>query len=71
MDPARSRILISDWVLPDAGVSSFEALLDINMMMIGGMERSRVQWASLLGGVGLEIVKVWGEGELLEARLKG
>jgi len=59
MHPRHSRILIWEYVLPDTGAAAVPALLDIQMMMIGGMERTKKQWAALLWSVGLEIVKVW------------
>ncbi|KAH0558825.1 hypothetical protein GP486_004537 [Trichoglossum hirsutum] len=78
MRPGHSRILILDAVLPDTGVPPLAALLDINMMLIGGMERSREQWVALFAPLGLEIVKVWAkkdvsifEASIIEARLKG
>ena len=47
-------------------------LMDVVMMLIGGMERSKKQWAGMLEPLGLEIVRVWKEGgeEVIEARLK-
>ncbi|KAL6230393.1 hypothetical protein BDW75DRAFT_234445 [Aspergillus navahoensis] len=55
-----SRILIVDFVLPDTDTPLFQASLDIQMMCIGsGIERSRREWAELLGKVGLEIREVW------------
>jgi hypothetical protein len=48
-------------------------LLDIHLMLVGGMERNEGQWKALLESVGLEIVKVWRKGQksVIEARLKG
>ncbi|KAL4819599.1 S-adenosyl-L-methionine-dependent methyltransferase [Aspergillus spinulosporus] len=55
-----SRILIVDFVLPDMDTTLFQASLDIQMMCLGsGIERSRSEWADLLGKVGLEIRGVW------------
>ncbi|KAL4741097.1 S-adenosyl-L-methionine-dependent methyltransferase [Aspergillus similis] len=55
-----SRILIVDFVLPDIDAPLFQASLDIQMMCLGsGVERSRSEWADLLGKVGLEIRGVW------------
>ncbi|KAH0562257.1 hypothetical protein GP486_003042 [Trichoglossum hirsutum] len=71
MRPGHSRILLSETVLPDTGVPPLATLLDIHMMLIGGMERSRKQWDGLLAPMGLEIVKIWGEDvNIIEARLK-
>ncbi|KAL3429528.1 S-adenosyl-L-methionine-dependent methyltransferase [Aspergillus tetrazonus] len=55
-----SRILIVDFVLPDIDTPLFQSSLDIQMMCLGsGVERSRSEWANLLGRVGLEIRGVW------------
>jgi hypothetical protein len=71
MRPGHSRILLSESVLPDVGVPVLDALLDIHMMLSGGMERSRKQWTTLLAPMGLEIVKIWGDDmTIIEARLK-
>ena len=71
MQPGHSRLLLFETVLPDMGVPPLAAGLDIHMMLIGGMERSRKQWAALLAPVGLEIVKIWGdEMTIIEAKLK-
>jgi hypothetical protein len=54
-----SRLLLNECVLAETGTPLFPAQLDISMMMFGGsMERTRKQWESLLGEVGLKIVKV-------------
>ena len=61
----RSRILITDNVVPEMGASRHMALQDINMMSFGGMERTQLQWESLLGRAGLSIKKIWaGDGNL-------
>ena len=53
-----SRLLISDWVLPDTKVTLYPAQFDILMMaLISGMERTQTQWTELLTAAGLEIVK--------------
>ena len=58
MQKGYSRLLISDWVLPDTNVTLFPAQFDIFMMaLISGMERTRTQWTKLLTTAGLEIVK--------------
>ena len=60
-----SKLLISEFVLPDVGTGLFPASLDLQMMGLhAGRERSEGQWRALLGKVvGLEVVKVWrGEG---------
>lgn len=70
---SRSRILITDTVLPEENAPRSVALQDINMMGFGGMERTQAQWESLLEGVGLRIKEIWtGKGHLqnvIEAKL--
>jgi hypothetical protein len=55
-----SRLLICDLVLPDRNPEAGKVLRDINMLCIGGKERSLRQWKSLLGQGGFKILKVWG-----------
>ena len=47
-------------VLPDTGVEILPALFDINMMLIGGRERTEREWRGLLKSVGLRVVKITG-----------
>lgn len=54
-----SRILIADMVLPDTGCPRDLAMQDLNMMSLGGMERSESAWRNLLEKVGLVMRKVW------------
>ncbi|KAL8919495.1 MAG: hypothetical protein Q9208_006780 [Pyrenodesmia sp. 3 TL-2023] len=69
-----SKLLISEFVLPDMGTALFPATLDIQMMGLhAGMERSEKQWRTLLDSAGLKVVKIWqdvrgGEG-VIEATL--
>lgn len=75
MKPKYSKLLISEFVLPDTDTALFPATLDIQMMGLhAGMERSEKHWKALLDSAGLEVVKIWqevrgGEG-VIEARLK-
>ncbi|KAL8669258.1 MAG: hypothetical protein Q9168_006142 [Polycauliona sp. 1 TL-2023] len=70
-----SKLLISEFVLPDTDTALFPATLDIQMMGLhGGAERSEEHWRTLLDGAGLRVVKIWqevkgGEG-VIEATLK-
>ena len=62
---SRSRVLISDTVVPEMGAPRHVALQDINMMSFGGMERTRLQWEDLLQKAGLSIKQFWArEGDL-------
>ncbi|KAL8846669.1 MAG: hypothetical protein Q9221_008255 [Calogaya cf. arnoldii] len=76
MQPDYSKLLISEFVLPDRDTALFPATLDMQMMGLhAGMERSEKQWRNLLDSAGLQVVKLWqdikgGEG-VIEATLKG
>ncbi|KAI4182951.1 MAG: hypothetical protein L6R41_005685 [Letrouitia leprolyta] len=75
MKPDYSKLLISEFVLPDSDTALFPATLDIQMMGLhAGMERSERQWRNLLDSAGLEVVKIWqvvkGGEAVIEARLK-
>ncbi|KAL4800797.1 S-adenosyl-L-methionine-dependent methyltransferase [Aspergillus venezuelensis] len=68
MNPAYSWLIIVDFVLPDTEIPLMQAALDIQMMCIGaGVERSKREWAALLGKVGLGIRGVWNMGAGLES----
>ena len=55
----KSKLLLVDLVLPDSNVTMQEAIRDISMFPIGGMERNESQWKELLAKVGLGIEKIW------------
>ncbi|KAL4784448.1 S-adenosyl-L-methionine-dependent methyltransferase [Aspergillus varians] len=68
MDPASSRIIIVDLVLPDTEAPLLQASLDIQMLSIGsGVERSKYQWTELLRAAGLEIRGIWSTSPALES----
>jgi hypothetical protein len=54
-----SKVLIAEYEVPVVGASAKLALQDINMMGIGGTERTSKQWADLLDSAGLTLVKTW------------
>lgn len=62
-----SVVLIHEIMLPETGVSYFDAMMDWHMMDIGALERTEEQWRTLVGSVGLEIKGIWKE----EQGLKG
>ncbi|KAH7303153.1 S-adenosyl-L-methionine-dependent methyltransferase [Rhexocercosporidium sp. MPI-PUGE-AT-0058] len=76
MKPGYSRLLINDHVLPNMGVDLYPALLDMTMMtFFNAMERTETQWRTLLGRLGLDIVKIWrhkagGSEAVIETMLK-
>lgn len=55
----KSKLLLVDLVLPDTNVTMQEAIRDISMFPIGGMERNETQWKELLARSGLGIKKIW------------
>lgn len=59
MKPGYSTLLITEFVLPDSGIGQQEALVDLNMMILNGMERSKTQWQALLAVAGFAIKKLW------------
>ena len=62
---SRSRVLITDTVVPTTDVPRHVALMDINMMSFGGMERTQSQWEYLLERAGLKVKSFWAdEGDL-------
>ncbi|KAB8213402.1 S-adenosyl-L-methionine-dependent methyltransferase [Aspergillus novoparasiticus] len=68
MNAEYSRIIITDFALPDKGAALLQASIDIKMMNIGsGMERSEHQWRGLLGAAGLEITGIWSGSPGLES----
>jgi hypothetical protein len=75
MTPGYSKVLISEFILPDDKTRPFPASLDVQMMGLhAGRERSESQWRSLLDRSGLIISGIWqklpgGEG-VIEAVLR-
>ena len=74
MGPA-SRVLLAEYEVPAVGASAKLTLQDINMMGLGGTERTERQWSDLLDSVGLKLTKMWRtEGSnfvVVEGRLDG
>lgn len=59
MDPHKSRLLITEYVVPEVGSTMSIAWMDHTMMTFGGVERTERDWARLLDAAGLRLVKVW------------
>lgn len=55
----KSKLLIVDMVLPDVNVGMHEAVRDMSMFPIGGLERNEKQWRDLLALNSLKIKKIW------------
>ena len=69
-----SKVLLAEYEVPAVGASAKLTLQDINMMGLGGTERTEKQWSDLLDSVGLKLNKMWRtEGSnfvVVEGRLK-
>jgi hypothetical protein len=53
------RLLLVEMVLPQAGENCFSKLLDLNMLvMTGGRERTRAEFADLLNAAGFRLAKI-------------
>lgn len=59
MKKGYSTLLIQDALTPERGCSQVDALIDFNMAMFGGMEKTAGQWERLLSGAGFQIIKIW------------
>lgn len=72
-DHPYSRMLISDYVLPNRNPNPEMCFMDLNMMTIAGKERSEMQWRALLDQAGFVILKVHeceAEMKVIETALK-
>ncbi|PVH68469.1 O-methyltransferase [Cadophora sp. DSE1049] len=58
MIPNKSRLVIGEIVLPDTDSAIETSWLDLAMMVLGGMERTKSQWISLLDASGLELRQI-------------
>lgn len=69
----QSRVLIADISMPLVGAPWSMCVQDLNMMVLGGIERTEKQWGILLAKSGLILTKVWkAEGSnhvIIEGRL--
>ncbi|KAH9205008.1 S-adenosyl-L-methionine-dependent methyltransferase [Leptodontidium sp. 2 PMI_412] len=60
MKPGYSRLLINEQALPNVGAELHPTMLDLTMMTnFNAMERTERHWRTLLGRLGVEIVKIW------------
>lgn len=55
----KSKLLLVDVVLPDMNATMQQAIMDISMFPMGGMERNESEWKDLLAKVGLGVQKIW------------
>ncbi|KAJ5155940.1 hypothetical protein N7492_008743 [Penicillium capsulatum] len=74
MDREKSRLLISEIIVPGTNAGMLTSWLDLAMFTLGGIQRTENNWAHLLDSAGLKIVKIWrAPGTpvgVIEARLK-
>ena len=54
-----SHIVIADMVLSDVGCLRDLAMQDLNMMSLGGMERSESEWKELIASAGLVLTRLF------------
>lgn len=73
MDPVKSRLLITEMVVPNKDAGIYLAELDYAMMCLGGIERTEEDWRKVLAESGFGLKKIHSvKGEyysVLEARL--
>ena len=55
----KSKVLIAEYEVPAIAAPAKLTLQDINMMGLGGTERTERQWSELLDSVGLTLIKIW------------
>lgn len=55
----KSKLLLVDVVLPNSNATMEQAIMDLTMFPMGGMERTEDQWTELLSRSGLGIKKIW------------
>lgn len=69
-----SRVLITEFIVPEKGADMQLAWMDQCMMTFGGIERTENDFARLLDSAGMRLVKVWKQPGVptgvVEARLK-
>ncbi|KAF2844841.1 S-adenosyl-L-methionine-dependent methyltransferase [Plenodomus tracheiphilus IPT5] len=56
---SESRVLIAEYEVPATGATAKLTMQDINMMGIGGCERTEKMWAKLLDSAGLKLSRMW------------
>jgi hypothetical protein len=57
--PARAKLLLVEYVLPEGDGTSFGKLLDLHMMvMLGGLERTEAEYGRLIADHGFRLTRV-------------
>ncbi|PYH81881.1 putative O-methyltransferase [Aspergillus uvarum CBS 121591] len=60
MTPGFSKLLVHEIIVSDQRAAQFQAQFDMTMMAFNaGIERTRLQWQTLLEAAGLTVVGVW------------
>lgn len=59
MDREKSRVLITEMVVPGVNAGMLTSWLDLAMFTLGGTQRTEKDWTRLLDSAGLKIVKIW------------
>jgi len=54
----KSRLLVIDSVIPPGNEPGYVKLLDIEMLIIGGRERTKADFAAIFGQAGLKLTRV-------------
>lgn len=54
-----SRILLKETVLPEKNISAACAMVDLNMMVYGSIERTASDWNIVVRSAGMQIEKIW------------
>ena len=56
---AKGRVLVVDNVIPPGNDPAWGKLLDIQMLVIGGRERTKKEFAAMFAEAGLKLTRVW------------
>ncbi|KAB8070331.1 O-methyltransferase [Aspergillus leporis] len=54
-----SRVLITEFIMPEVGATMANAYMDLTMMTFGGVERTEKNFAHILEVSGLKLRKIW------------
>lgn len=56
---ANSRVVINEFLIPEAGTDPEACWVDLVMMTFGGMERTAAQFENILDAAGLKLTKIY------------
>lgn len=63
MKPGYSRLLINECIIPERKPSRFMTVADMNMMSLGGMDRTERQYRELIEAEGLKVESIYWPGD--------